>query len=72
METITIILAITNALFCVGIMVGNYLQDTLPLIVRRKTLNKYLVHISGKNEQIRNLQGQLKAYKEMLDESNRD
>ena len=55
METITIILAIALAVFCVGVIVCNYRQDTL---------------VSFMDEQIRNLQGQLTAYKDMLNESN--
>ena len=71
MDIITIIMAITFALLCVGIVVGSYRQDTLfSFMVRRKTLNKYLVRISDKNKEISKLEGLLKAYKEMLDESN--
>lgn len=69
-------MAIGLAVFCVYIVVGNYRQDTLfSFMVRRKTLNKYLVRISGKNEQIRSLQGQLKESKKHIarlrDEVNR-
>lgn len=38
MDILTIVLASIFAVFCGGIIVGNYFGDTLPLVVRKKSL----------------------------------